>query len=170
MNGPALNTFRTQVGWLWHRVLPRRSQNGRVRWDRMRRLIDRWLPPVRIVHPYPLRRLGVVARGKSRMREIRSSGSVEGVMSNHDPCSDPCGVRSLATAQSAVWKDARGEISQMSISGPVVMPFPQPGPSWSKCAHTSANSRRMRMEQAESPEFMAQTHFSATPKPKGNGL
>jgi|HubBroStandDraft_1064217.scaffolds.fasta_scaffold122733_2 hypothetical protein len=23
-------------------------------------LIDRWLPPVRICHPYPLRRLGVI--------------------------------------------------------------------------------------------------------------
>jgi len=60
MNGPALNTFRFQVGWLWHRALSRRSQNGRVVWARMRRLIDRWLPPVRIHHPYPLRRLGVV--------------------------------------------------------------------------------------------------------------
>ncbi len=60
MNGPALTTFRFQVGWLWHRVLSRRSQNGRVLWARMRRLIDRWLPPVRIHHPYPLRRLGVI--------------------------------------------------------------------------------------------------------------
>lgn len=60
MNGPALYTFRSQVGWLWHRVLSRRSQRGRVCWDRMRRLIGRWLPPVRIVHPYPLRRMGVV--------------------------------------------------------------------------------------------------------------
>jgi len=60
MNGPALTTFRFQVGWLWHRALSRRSQNGRVLWDRMRRLIARWLPPARIYHPYPLHRLGVV--------------------------------------------------------------------------------------------------------------
>jgi hypothetical protein len=60
MNGPALTTFRFQVGWLWHRTLSRRSQNGRVLWDRMRRLIARWLPPARIYHPYPLHRLGVV--------------------------------------------------------------------------------------------------------------
>jgi len=59
MNGPALNTFRTQVGRLWHRTLSRRSQHGRVQWERMRRLIDRWLPPVRIFHPYPLCRMGV---------------------------------------------------------------------------------------------------------------
>ena len=60
MNGPALNVFRLQVGRLWHRVLSRRSQNGRVLWDRMRRLIAHYLPPVQICHPYPLRRLGVI--------------------------------------------------------------------------------------------------------------
>lgn len=60
MNSPALRLFRSQVGWLWHRTLSRRSQNGRVRWDRMQRLIARWLPPARICHPYPLRRLGVI--------------------------------------------------------------------------------------------------------------
>jgi RNA-directed DNA polymerase len=59
MNGPALSTFRFQVGWLWHRALARRSQTGLVSWERMR-LVQRWLPPARIVHPYPLRRLGVV--------------------------------------------------------------------------------------------------------------
>jgi group II intron reverse transcriptase/maturase len=60
MNGPALLLFRFQVGRLWHRTLSRRSQNGRVRWNRMRRLIDRWLPPARVCHPYPLRRFGVI--------------------------------------------------------------------------------------------------------------
>jgi len=60
MNGPALLLFRFRVGWLWYRALSRRSQNGRLTWDRMLRLLDRWLPPVRIHHPYPLRRLGVI--------------------------------------------------------------------------------------------------------------
>jgi group II intron reverse transcriptase/maturase len=60
MNGPALHLFRFQVGRLWHRALSRRSQNGRVLWARMRRLIARWLPPARVCHPYPLRRLGVI--------------------------------------------------------------------------------------------------------------
>lgn len=60
MNTPALQTFRFQIGRLWHRALSRRSQNGRVTWDRMRRLIDRWLPSVRVHHAYPLRRLGVI--------------------------------------------------------------------------------------------------------------
>ncbi|HRD90589.1 MAG TPA: hypothetical protein PK752_20390 [Accumulibacter sp.] len=60
MNGPALSLFRSRVGWLWQRALSRRSQKGHVPRDRMRRLIARWLPPARISHPYPLRRLGVI--------------------------------------------------------------------------------------------------------------
>jgi group II intron reverse transcriptase/maturase len=59
-NHNALWIFRFQVGRLWHRALSRRSQNGRVLWDRMRRLIHRWLPMPSVCHPYPLRRMGVV--------------------------------------------------------------------------------------------------------------
>jgi RNA-directed DNA polymerase len=60
MNSPALYLFRFQTVWLWQRALSRRSQNGRVRWDRMMRIVNRWLPAPRIHHPYPLRRLGVI--------------------------------------------------------------------------------------------------------------
>lgn len=60
MNSRALHTFRFQVGRFWHRALSRRSQNGRVTWERMRRIIDLWLPPARVCHPYPLRRLSVI--------------------------------------------------------------------------------------------------------------
>jgi RNA-directed DNA polymerase len=60
MNQPALTMFRFRVGWLWHRSLSRRSQNGRVLWDRMRRLLTRWLPLPSVCHPYPLRRMGVI--------------------------------------------------------------------------------------------------------------
>ncbi len=60
MNNPALALFRFQVGRLWHRALSRRSQKGRVLWDRMRRLIARWLPMPTVCHPYPLRRIGVL--------------------------------------------------------------------------------------------------------------
>ena len=60
MNQPALFLFRFQVGRLWYRALSRCSQNGRVLWDRMRRLINRWLPLPTVCHPYPLRRMGVI--------------------------------------------------------------------------------------------------------------
>ena len=73
MNHNALWIFRVHVGWLWHR---------------MRRFITRWLPPPSVCHPYPLRRMGVITQGKSRMPESRLSESVEGVMSDHDSYSD----------------------------------------------------------------------------------
>ena len=59
-NSRALARFRFRVAWLWHRALCRRSQRGRITWQRMNRLIARYLPLARICHPYPLRRLGVI--------------------------------------------------------------------------------------------------------------
>ena len=67
-NGPAITAFRHAIGWLWKRAINRRSQNDRTAWDRMRRLIDRWLPPAKICHPWPNQRLAVMTQGKSRMR------------------------------------------------------------------------------------------------------
>jgi group II intron reverse transcriptase/maturase len=60
MNTPALRIFRLQVGRLWLRALRRRGQRHRLTWARMWRHINRWLPPERVCHPYPLRRLGVI--------------------------------------------------------------------------------------------------------------
>jgi group II intron reverse transcriptase/maturase len=58
-NRYALAHFRFTVSNLWYHVLRRRSQSGRVLWERMQRLIRRWLPPAHICHPYPSRRLRV---------------------------------------------------------------------------------------------------------------
>jgi len=52
-NKYALNQIRHQVARLWYRVLLRRSQKKWLNWERMKRLIERWLPYPRIVHPYP---------------------------------------------------------------------------------------------------------------------
>jgi group II intron reverse transcriptase/maturase len=68
MNGPAIGAFRKAIGWLWRCSLMRRSQTAFVPWNRMRRYIDRWLPPARVCHPYPLARFAVTTQGKSRMR------------------------------------------------------------------------------------------------------
>jgi len=67
MNYPPLFAFAKAVSRLWWRVLARRSQRH-LPWHRMKRHIVRWVPPVRICHPYPLVRLGVVTQGGSRMR------------------------------------------------------------------------------------------------------
>ncbi len=55
-NRPCLDQFRTQAARLWLHVLRRRSQKGRA-WDRMSRLIRRWLPSAQTLHPYPNVRL-----------------------------------------------------------------------------------------------------------------
>jgi hypothetical protein len=52
-NHRAANAFRRELSRHWLHALRRRSQRHRLNWERMNRLIARWLPPVRIVHPYP---------------------------------------------------------------------------------------------------------------------
>jgi RNA-directed DNA polymerase len=68
MNFPALQSFRYAVARLWKHALDRRSQRARVPWDRMKRLMEQWIPPAHICHPFPAERLGVAIRGRSRMR------------------------------------------------------------------------------------------------------
>jgi RNA-directed DNA polymerase len=67
-NGHALISFRWAIGRLWRWVLRRRSQKHRLTWERMRRLINKWLPPARICHPYPDVRLALTTQGGSRVR------------------------------------------------------------------------------------------------------
>jgi hypothetical protein len=56
----SLTVFRKEVCRLWRKALKRRSQKHRLTRDRMKRLVDRWLPPARVCHPYPLARVGVI--------------------------------------------------------------------------------------------------------------
>jgi group II intron reverse transcriptase/maturase len=58
-NRTAVASFRTQVTKLWHEALQRRSQRIRINWGRMDRLATRWLPPARVLHPFPDARLHV---------------------------------------------------------------------------------------------------------------
>jgi hypothetical protein len=56
-NFEAVRNFRYHVSRLWFRSLRRRSHKARrLTWDRMNRHIERWLPPARILHPYPSQR------------------------------------------------------------------------------------------------------------------
>jgi len=55
-----MNIFRGLVNRHWLRALRRRSQKGRnLTWERIQRLIATWIPPARILHPYPNQRLRV---------------------------------------------------------------------------------------------------------------
>ena len=60
MNGVSVSDFRLAVSWIWWRVLKRRSQRTHLPWTRMKRHVARWLPQIRICHPYPWERFGVV--------------------------------------------------------------------------------------------------------------
>jgi RNA-directed DNA polymerase len=55
-NAKAVGTFRHQVTRHWRHALSRRSQKGRVTWERMNRIASRYLPRTRTVHPWPDRR------------------------------------------------------------------------------------------------------------------
>ena len=60
--------FRTQATRHWYRALRRRSQRHRLNWARMNRLSVRWLPPARIMHPWPDARFDARTRGRSPVR------------------------------------------------------------------------------------------------------
>ena len=64
----SLTSFRRRVAWHWYRALRRRSQKSRMTWQRMYKLIERWLPRPRILHPYPWERLRVMTQGRSPVR------------------------------------------------------------------------------------------------------
>jgi group II intron reverse transcriptase/maturase len=67
-NYPALSAFRDEVVRLWRWTLRRRSQKTRITWERVNRLAKLWIPPPRILHPYPEKRLAVMTRGRSPVR------------------------------------------------------------------------------------------------------
>jgi RNA-directed DNA polymerase len=56
----SLAVFRFHVARHWYWTLRRRSQTRRLTWEQMYRLVNCWLPPPTLHHPYPLRRLGVI--------------------------------------------------------------------------------------------------------------
>jgi group II intron reverse transcriptase/maturase len=67
-NSKALHSFRRTVVGHWRKSLGRRSQKGRITWERMYRLADLWLPQPRILHPWPNVRFDAKTRGRSPVR------------------------------------------------------------------------------------------------------
>jgi RNA-directed DNA polymerase len=63
-----LNSFRTEAGRAWRHALQRRSQRHNLPWSRFSRLIKKYLPPCRVVHPLPQNRFCVKTFGRSRMQ------------------------------------------------------------------------------------------------------
>jgi RNA-directed DNA polymerase len=67
-NIDAVKAFRDQVRRHWRETLRRRSQRSRMTWERFNRIGNRWLPPARIVHPYPNVRFAATTQGRSPVR------------------------------------------------------------------------------------------------------
>jgi RNA-directed DNA polymerase len=55
-----LQLFRWRLGWIWWRALSRRSQRSSISMDRLYRLINRWIPIARVLHPYPMQRFDAI--------------------------------------------------------------------------------------------------------------
>jgi RNA-directed DNA polymerase len=51
-----LSTFRKEVGRAWIHALRRRGQHGRISWARFTAHAARYIPTVRVLHPYPNQR------------------------------------------------------------------------------------------------------------------
>jgi hypothetical protein len=82
----ALRAFRYHVTDLWRRTLRRRSQKDGLTWERMTKLAAHWLPT-----PHIHGRTSALpsnTRGRSRMPESGTSGSVRGVPGNGHPYRD----------------------------------------------------------------------------------
>jgi RNA-directed DNA polymerase len=52
-NLQAVAAFRDQIARHWLKTLRRRGQKTRTDWARMHRITTRWLPPARVMHPFP---------------------------------------------------------------------------------------------------------------------
>lgn len=55
-NSDQLALFQCRLRVLWRNILFRRSQKGRKSRKRLRKLMDRWIPIPRVLHPYPMER------------------------------------------------------------------------------------------------------------------
>jgi RNA-directed DNA polymerase len=67
-NIEAVEAFRDQATRHWYQALRRRSQRTSLNWTRMHRLVALWLPPAKIIHPWPDARFDAMTRGRSPVR------------------------------------------------------------------------------------------------------
>jgi RNA-directed DNA polymerase len=67
-NDPSLWWFFNEVRWLWLKSLKRRSQNARLSWEKFIRLVERFFPPIKVLHPMPCHRFDAKTRGRSPVR------------------------------------------------------------------------------------------------------
>ena len=67
-NTTQLRIFKIRVCRLWQSVLVRRSQRTKMCWARFTPVLNRWIPPPRVLHPIPMHASTPPILRKSRMR------------------------------------------------------------------------------------------------------
>ena len=67
-NHRAVDAFHEEAVKHWYRALRRRSQRTSLTWKRMSRLEARWIPPAKIMHPWPNVRFDARTQGRSPVR------------------------------------------------------------------------------------------------------
>ena len=77
-NIKAVRLFRHQLRRHWYKALRRRSQRTSLDWERMDRLADRWLPPARILHPWPGARFDAKTQGEEPSAVVPHAGICAG--------------------------------------------------------------------------------------------
>lgn len=87
-NVRGISTFRTQLTRPWHGVLRRRSQPHHLNWGRMKCRAAQWLPPARVLHPYPEAPSAVRTQSRSPVQESHTLRSVQGATPEGGPCRD----------------------------------------------------------------------------------
>jgi group II intron reverse transcriptase/maturase len=68
LNARSVTWFFSRVQDMWRRALRRRSQRASLNWAKFSRLVDRFFPPIRILHPLPCHRFDARTRGRSPVR------------------------------------------------------------------------------------------------------
>jgi hypothetical protein len=126
-NIKAVDALCDQATRHWFKALRRRSQRTSLHWPRMHRLAQRWLPPPRILHPWPDERFdvgpeagasalavhaGICAGGRpSPQGEGRSLPRSKDVLApscrRERACTRRCGALARRAATSDVAVDAR---------------------------------------------------------------
>ena len=67
-NIEAAQAYRDQATRHWYQALRHRSQRDRLTWKRMHSLAQRWLPPPKIMHPWPTERFYARTQARSPVR------------------------------------------------------------------------------------------------------
>ena len=58
-NKKAMSDFQNGIRRLWYLTLRRRGQKGRITWEKIGPILERWIPRPQIYHKYPYERFGV---------------------------------------------------------------------------------------------------------------